>query len=311
MKSSYQLLRVVLFFLLLFIGIPLYAAEMWSIAHSVSMGELQQSPEVVSVYLYQQEDSVEPIQVQHFEQGQWRSDTDLSNWSLPEEQFIRFQVQMKGMGLFDSNTTLWAELEVDGARVSERFKARAPAPNVSVEGYVESRTIGFKFPDESVQTTAMNAVCPEGQYLRSIDPDGNVICEVDQDTNSGGTVTSITAGAGLDGGVITESGIIDVVAGGISEGMLAEDAVTSSKIIANAVGSSEIAPNAVGADELADGAVIAVKVDSSQVQYRVSGVCGVGQVITAINADGSVSCGYTSPEHKRIVIVSPVGSSFE
>ncbi len=81
------------------------------------------------------------------------------------------------------------------------------------------------------------------------------------DDNSGGTVTSITAGAGLSGGTITGSGSIGIATGG--------------------VGAAQIAPGAVGL----------AQVNTAQVQARVSGNCGVGQYVRAVGADGSVTCG--------------------
>ena len=81
------------------------------------------------------------------------------------------------------------------------------------------------------------------------------------DDNSGGTVTSITAGAGLSGGTITGSGSIGIANGG--------------------VGAAQIAPGAVGL----------AQVNTAQVQARVSGNCGVGQYVRAVGADGSVTCG--------------------
>src|SRR5262245_12320201 len=45
------------------------------------------------------------------------------------------------------------------------------------------------------------------------------VCTADQDTNSGGTVTGVTAGAGLSGGTIMTSGTIAVADGGITSSM--------------------------------------------------------------------------------------------
>jgi hypothetical protein len=49
---------------------------------------------------------------------------------------------------------------------------------------------------------------PNGQYVKSINADGTVVTAVD--ANSGGTVTSVTAGSGLSGGTITNSGTLAV-----------------------------------------------------------------------------------------------------
>lgn len=48
--------------------------------------------------------------------------------------------------------------------------------------------------------------CGVGSSIRTINEDGSVVCQAD--TNSGGTVTSVTAGSGLAGGTITGTGTI-------------------------------------------------------------------------------------------------------
>jgi hypothetical protein len=50
--------------------------------------------------------------------------------------------------------------------------------------------------------------CPAGQSIRTVNQNGTVVCEVDD--NSGGTVTSVTAGSGLTGGTITTAGTLGV-----------------------------------------------------------------------------------------------------
>jgi len=53
---------------------------------------------------------------------------------------------------------------------------------------------------------------------------------------------------------------------------------------------AQVGPGSVGTLELADGAVTGTKVDSATVQRRVTGACAVGAAITAVMADGQVSC---------------------
>ncbi len=64
--------------------------------------------------------------------------------------------------------------------------------------------------------------CTAGQVLKS--QGATWACAAD--SNSGGTVTSVTAGAGLAGGTITGAGTIDIRAAGVTNAMLANNSVT-------------------------------------------------------------------------------------
>ena len=70
------------------------------------------------------------------------------------------------------------------------------------------------------------------------------------DANSGGTVTSVSTGTGLSGGTITGAGTIGIANGGVG----------------------------------------LAQINTAEVQRRVSGNCTAGAMISAINADGTVSC---------------------
>jgi trimeric autotransporter adhesin len=77
-----------------------------------------------------------------------------------------------------------------------------PGQKLSVVGMIESTTGGFKFPDGTVQTTA---------------------------ASGGGTVTSVTAGAGLSASPtnpITSSGTFSIATAGVTNSMLASSSVT-------------------------------------------------------------------------------------
>ena len=64
---------------LLIASLPLVAADTWQISRSIQSTELQQSPQVLSIFIYQQEDAAQPVQVQHFESGQWQADVNLDS----------------------------------------------------------------------------------------------------------------------------------------------------------------------------------------------------------------------------------------
>jgi len=110
--------------------------------------------------------------------------------------------------------------------------------------------------DPSVQRR-VTPPCPPGQYIRSIAANGAPTCVTDADTNSGGTVTSVAAGAGLTGGTITVSGTIAM----------------------NFVGTGS-ASTVARSDHNHDAAY----------QAPINGTCAPGFSIRQLNGDGSVVC---------------------
>lgn len=167
------------------------------------------------------------------------------------------------------------------------------------------------------------------------------------DNDSGGTVTSVTAGTGLGGGTITSSGTIGIANGGVGPAQIAPNAVDGSRIadgsvaaadlVPDAIGAGQIAANGVGASELADnavdtpavqdlaitqakiasgavgaaqiaaGAVGLAQINPAQVQARIGGTCAVGEYFRGIHADGSVAC-EPVPGVPRITIVDAANS---
>jgi hypothetical protein len=81
----------------------------------------------------------------------------------------------------------------------------APSNTLTVGGTIESITGGFKFPDASIQTTALPAGCALNQF-----PKWSGTAWTCAAGSGSGTVTSIAAGAGLTGGTITTSGTLAI-----------------------------------------------------------------------------------------------------
>ena len=82
---------------------------------------------------------------------------------------------------------------VDGSISSAKL-----APNAVTSAKIDPTTVQQRITGSA----------PNGQYVKSINADGTVVTAVD--ANSGGTVTSVTAGTGLSGGTITNSGTLAV-----------------------------------------------------------------------------------------------------
>src|SRR5207253_1781798 len=107
-----------------------------------------------------------------------------------------------------------------------------PTSPLTVAGVIETNGSagGIKFPDGSIQTSAM------------------------------ATITGVTAGEGLTGGGATGNVTLGVTAGGIKPSMLADEAVTETKLGPKAVTAGKIAPGVVASEHLAAGAVTAAQI---------------------------------------------------
>jgi hypothetical protein len=131
--------------------------------------------------------------------------------------------------------------------------------------------------DPTVQRRTVAPTCPPGQYLRALAADGTPTCAADVDTNSGGTVTSLTAGSGLTGGTITSSGTIAVNFGGTG-----------------------LAATAARGDHDHDLAY----------QARITGACDPGFTLRHVNDDGTVECeasGVSAPTLTALDTAGDVG----
>lgn len=134
-------------------------------------------------------------------------------------------------------------------------------------------------------------------------------------------VSSVSAGAGLAGGPITTTGALAIATGGVTNTMIATDAIDSVRIVNDSVGVADIGANAVMSSELADnsvdtqaivdanvttakiapGAVGAAQIDVAQVQTRITGSCGDGEYFRGINIDGTLDCELLPVKFDRVL----------
>jgi hypothetical protein len=127
-----------------------------------------------------------------------------------------------GLGLSGGATAGDATLDLDfGGSGTENSAARSDHDHDATyvnEGQTDSVTSGMITDGEVAFGDMSLNSCTNGQVIKSNGT--GWACAADEDTNSGGTLTQVSTGAGLTGGPITGSGTIS----------LADDGVTSSKI---------------------------------------------------------------------------------
>jgi hypothetical protein len=133
--------------------------------------------------------------------------------------------------------------------------------------------------DTTVIQARVNNGCLAGSAIRAIGQGGAVTCEAFPPGGSG-TVSSVGSGAGLTGGPITTTGTLSIATGGVSSAMIADGAVSN----------IDLAANAVNAANVVDGSIGSADINTAQVQARVGGSCAAGSSISAIAANGAVSC---------------------
>jgi hypothetical protein len=156
----------------------------------------------------------------------------------------------------------------------------------------------FSVLSGTVQLRVASA-CAPGSAIDSIAIDGSVTCATVGTSVNPGTITSVVAGPGLSGGGITGTVTLTVASGyqlpqtcdigqrpswDGSAWSCADDALGGAGTITGVIASFGL----TGGGSTGD---VSLSVVTSTVQARVSGTCSVDQYITAIAADGSVSCG--------------------
>ena len=116
------------------------------------------------------------------------------NW--PVEDGL-FQVELDfGAAAFDGSER-YLEVRVNGAPLSPRQHVTATPYALLAAGTAGGAIGGIEIDPSEVQLR-VTGTCPAGQAIRQVNQNGSVTCETDND--SGGDITSVTAGTGLSGG---------------------------------------------------------------------------------------------------------------
>jgi hypothetical protein len=99
----------------------------------------------------------------------------------------------------------------------------------------------------------------------TITPSGNDLTIAAAGGGGGGTVTQVNTGAGLTGGPITTTGTISVANDGITNEMLQNNSVTSSKIVDGTIANGDLANNSVTSAKIVDGTITSADIGNTQV----------------------------------------------
>lgn len=252
---------------------------------------------------------------------------DFGDQFTGDRRWLEIAVRRSGQPTF---TTLLPRQALTAAPYAQH--AEFVADNSIVGANIVDGAIGAADIDAGQVQRRVATNCAAGSSIRSIAQDGTVTCETDDGgAGGGGTVTSVVAGSGLNGGTITTSGTLSVNTSTIQArvtgecpngqfirqiqqtGQVACESVTATAGTVSSVntgaglsggpitstGTISIAGGGVTSLMIAPGAVGITQIRTDQVQRRVLGTCPVGEFLAGINADGTVLCSPLPTQFRR------------
>lgn len=136
----------------------------------------------------------------------------------------------------------------------------------------------------------------DGVANQVLQTDGNGVLTWATSGGGGGTVTSITAGAGLDGGTITTTGAISIATGGVTNTHLATgidaskltvgtvpaaaiNAIVSSQITDGTIATADIAASSINSGHIIDGTIVDADIASLSATKLIGGGCAANQIL--------------------------------
>jgi len=180
------------------------------------------------------------------------------------------------------------------------------AAGSGLTGGIDSGEANLAIDTNVVQTKLSGADCTDDNYVKSIAADGTTVCSTPPASTGDITAVNTAAGSGLTGGIDSGEANLaidtNVVQTKLSGAACTDDNYVKS-IAADGTTVCSTPPASTGditAVNTAAGSGLTggiesgeanLVVDTTVIQKRVTGACAVGQVVTNINEDGTVTCG--------------------
>jgi hypothetical protein len=165
---------------------------------------------------------------------------------------------------FEAGQLYYLEVNVRQGGSTGPYETLSPRVTVRPVPYaiealgVKAGSVGATDIDPLTVQARIGGSCPAGQSIRAVAADGTVTCQID---NVGtGTLTAVTAGAGIQVTGASPAPVVGIANAGISRAMLSPSVVD------------------------------AAAVDSSQVQLRVASSCVPGSYMRGVSAAGVPVC---------------------
>lgn len=118
----------------------------------IDSSQLWEVPSQVTFRLFDSATAANPVASQAFNAGLW-----FSGGKFMAGKTVRVSANFTNTDDLDMSKPLWLETTVDGTLIGSRQELVAEAPpvvDISVENFIEARSGGFIFPDNTVQATA-------------------------------------------------------------------------------------------------------------------------------------------------------------
>ena len=212
---------------------------------------------------------------------------------------------------------LWLEISVRSGTSIGVFTSLLPRQELTAVPYalhtekVAAGAVGSAEVDPTKVQLRVAESCPAGSSIRVIGQGGTVTCQTDSD--AGGDITAVVAGAGLTGGSTTGEATVNVDTAQI------QSRINSSCSGGESIQSVDAAGNVVcevdddttysaGAGMTLNSATFSV--DTVAVQSRVTGTCPPGSYMRAIDASGLVTCSDDEIASGNVIVVAKSGGDF-